>query len=138
MRPAYTIDLEHGCIFVKWSGIVTAHDIIAFNREIAQDPGYQLGLNQLVDLRRAKIEASSNEIRQIAGAVFKERDANEGHRKGAMLISGKADYGLMRMIDMMIEQTRSEMRPFRELDEAMAWLGLPETLGDSFETMNQG
>ena len=29
MRPVYTIDLEHGCIFLKWSGVMTTHDVIA-------------------------------------------------------------------------------------------------------------
>ncbi len=133
MRPAYTIDLKHGCIFEKWSGVFTVQDAIAFNREIVQDPNYRLGLNRFIDMRVANLEAPSDEIRKIAGDAISKRDAIEGHRKGAVLVDRNLEYGLMRMLGAMIDQTQSEVRPFRRLDEAMAWLGLPETLGDPFE-----
>ena len=137
MRPVYTIDLEHSCIFIKWSGAVTAQDIIAFNRELAQDSDYRSGLNRLVDLRRTKIEATSDGFKEMVREVISDRDASEGDRKGAMLIGRDFEYGLMRMVGTMTDQTHSVVRPFRRLDEAMAWLGLPETLGHPFE-MNQG
>ena len=138
MRPAYTIDREHGCIFEKWSGVVTAHDIIAFNRKLAQDPDYRLGLNRLVDMRGARLEALSNEIDEMATEAIEKRDASEGHRKGAILVGDDLEYGLVRMLGAMSDLTRSEVRPFRRIDEALAWLGLPETLDDPFETMTQG
>ena len=133
MRPAYTIDHEHGCIFEKWSGVVAAHDIIAFNRELAQDPDHRLGLNRLIDMRGARLEALSNEIDEIATEAIKTRDAGEGHRKAAIPVARDLEYGLVRMLNAMSDLTQSEVRPFRRLDEAVAWLGLPETLGDPFE-----
>ncbi len=133
IRPTYTIDLEHGCIFIKWSGIVKAHDIIAFNREIEQDPDYRSGLNRLADFRQAEVVAESDEMRAVVREVIERRDANEGHRKAAILVSGDLQFGRSRMYITMADQTRPELRPFRRLDEAMAWLGLPETLGDPFE-----
>lgn len=138
MRPAYTIDLEHGCIFIKWSGAVTTQDIIAFNRELAQDSDYRSGLNRLVDLRRTKIEAPSDEFKEMVREVISDRDASEGDRRGAMVVGRDLEYGLMRMVGTMTDQTHSVVRPFRRLDEAMAWLGLPETLGHPFKTINQG
>ena len=138
MRPAYTIDLEHDCIFIKWSGVITAHDAIAFNREIAQDLDYHPGLNRLIDLRQAKFRMSIRDIREMTMEVIEKRDAIEGHRKGAMLVGGDLEYGLLRIINAITDQTYSDVRPFRRLDEAVAWLGLSETLGDPFETMNQG
>ncbi len=67
MRPAYTIDLEHGCIFLKWSGVMTAHGVIDFNRDLVQDPDYRLGLNRLIDLRRADFGATSGEVEEMGG-----------------------------------------------------------------------
>lgn len=133
MRPAYRIDLEHGCIFVKWSGVVTAHDIVAFNLELARDPEYRSGLNRLVDLRGANFEASSDEIEEMATETIKSRDTIEGRRKGAMLVGRDFDFGLMRIFDVKSDLTQTKVRPFRDRDEAAAWLGLPETLGDPFE-----
>ena len=138
MRPTYTIDLALGCIFIKWSGAVTLHKFITFNGVLAQDPNYRVGLNRLIDMRGAKIEASSDEVGKAAWEVVKKRDAIEGHRKFAALVGGDLEYGIARMFDMMTDQTRSEVRPFRRLDDAVAWLGLSETLGDPFETMNRG
>ncbi len=40
------------------------------------------------------------------------------------------------MLGTMTDQARTMVRPFRKLDEAMAWLGLPETLGDPFEKIS--
>ena len=138
MRPTYTIDLEHGCIFIKWSGNVTAHDAIAFNLELVQDPDYRSELNRLIDLRGASVEASADEIEDLARVATVKVDAAEGHRKMAALVGHDLEYGLVRMLHSMADQTRADMRPFRRLDEALVWLGLSETLGDPFETMHQG
>ncbi len=138
MRPAYTLKLEHGCIFIKWSGAVTTHDIIASNREIAQDPRYRSVLDRLVDLRRAKIKmSSSDEMRTVAREVAEKLGASEGHRKAAMLVAGDHEYGLLRVLNAMTDQTHWDVRPFRRLDEAVSWLDLPEDLGDPFDTMTQ-
>lgn len=137
MRPAYTIDLEHGCIFIKWSGVVTAYDFINFNRELVQDPDYRSGLDRLVDLRRMKGEATFDEIDEMATEMIEKRDSIEGHRKVAVLVGREVHYGFARMYDAMSDQTSTTVSPFRKLDEAVAWLGLPETLGDPFEMMIQ-
>ena len=136
MRPAYTIDLEHGCIFLKWSGAMTAHGVIDFNRDLVQDPDYRLGLNRLIDLRRADFGATSGEVEEMGGAIIGSRDASEGHRKWAFLVGRDLEYGFLRMLGTMTDQARTIVRPFRKLDEAMAWLGLPATLGDPFETIS--
>ncbi len=67
MRPVYTIDLERGCIFLKWSGAMTAHEVIAFNQDLVQDPDYRLGLNRLIDLRRADFGATSGDVEEMGG-----------------------------------------------------------------------
>ncbi len=133
MRSAYTIDLEHGCIFIKWSEVVSAHDFIAFNRVLVQDPNYRSGLKRLVDVRGLEVEVSFDEIDEMVRENINKRDASEGHRKVAILVSSDLGYGLTRMLGSMAEHTRTVARPFRNLAEAVAWLGLPETLGDPFE-----
>ena len=138
MPPAYKIDVELGCIFVKWSGVVTAHDIIEFNREIEKDPGYRSGLNRLVDLRQSTFRMSAQDIKEVVGHVFKKRDTAEGPRKGAMVVGRDLEYGLLRMVNALTDQMQSEMRPFRRIEEAVVWLGLSETLGDPFETLELG
>ena len=87
----------------------------------------------MIDQRGAKVEVSSNQVGVAGWEVVKERDATEGHRKFAVLVGADDVYGIVRMFDMMTGQTRSDVRPFRRLDEAVAWLGLSETLGDPFE-----
>ncbi len=79
---------------------------------------------------------SVRDIIEVTTEVIAKRDANEGYRKGAMVVGRSVDYGLVRVFGTVIDKTRSVVRPFRRLDEAMAWLGLPDTLGDPFETMN--
>ncbi len=135
MRPAYTIDLENSCIFIKWSGVVGAHDFIAFNRGLVQDSDYRSGLNRLVDVRGLEVEASFDEIDEMARENINKRDASEGHRKVAVLVSSDLGYGLTRMLGSMADQTRTVAKPFRRLDKAAAWLGLPETIGDPFEEL---
>ena len=117
---------------------MTTHDIIAINREIAQDPSYHSELNRLVDLRRANFKMSSHEMREVAREVAEKLGAKEGHRKAAMLVAGDHEYGLLRVLNAMTDQTHSDIRPFRRLDEAVSWLDLSEELGDPFDTMAQG
>lgn len=138
MRPPYTIDLENNCIFIKWSRVASTHDFIAFNRELVRDPDYRSGLNRLVDVRGLEVEASFDEIDEMARENINKRNASEGQRKVAVLVGSDLGYGLTRMLDTMADQTHTVVRPFRRLGEAVAWLGLPETLGDPFETMISG
>ena len=68
----------------------------------------------------------------MATEAIKKRDASEGDRKGAILVGRDLEYGLVRMLHTMADETRTDVRPFYKLAEAVAWLGLPETLGDPF------
>ena len=138
MRPTYTIDLEQGCVFVKWIGDVTAEDIIAFKDELKQDPDHRWGLNRLVDLRQAKLRLPNDKIRRMILQNVVRHDAIEGHRKAAMLVGRDREFGDSRVMHAMSDPTDTEIRPFRQLDEALAWLELPEVLDDPFETMSQG
>ena len=136
MLPAYTIDLEHGCIFIKWIGDVVAGDFLAFRKKIRQDPAYRLGLNRLVDVRRANYKLSWDEIRTLITRDVEGLDTIEGHRKFAMLVGGDREFGDIRIFNAMADQTDTDIRPFRQLGEAVVWLGLPETLGDPFEQIS--
>jgi hypothetical protein len=111
--------------------------MVAFHKELVQDPDYRSGLNKLTDMRQANIDSQSNEIEEIVSDIA-NRSGDEGDRKVAFLVGRNNEFGLARMIDMMTDQTQTALRPFWRLDDALAWLGLPETLGDPFETMDQG
>ena len=114
---------------------MTAHDVIDFNQDLVQDPDYRLGLNRLIDLRRANFGPTSVEIEEMGSKMFNMRDADEGPRKWALVVGSDVEYGYLRMLDIKTDQARTTVHPFRKLDEAVAWLGLSETLGDPFETM---
>jgi len=135
MGPAYAIDLELGCIFIKWSGGITAQAVIAFNRDIPQDPNYRPGLDRLVDFRQAKYETRSSEIKGMTAKIIDERDAVEGDRKFALLAQGDFDFTLFQIIGSMTNHTGTDARPFQDMQEAMAWLQLPAGLGDPFANL---
>jgi hypothetical protein len=81
--------------------------------------------NVLFDLRAITgNRVSSSELEQIADLMARYKDKRP-QGKTALLVSGKADYGLGRMVSIMAEtkEVPVQVQVFYSIDEAMEWLG---------------
>lgn len=120
MPASYRIDAERRIIFSKAQGTLTADDLLEHHRRLTSDPGFDRTFNQLWDFSAVEVDDVPTEtIRMLA----RQRSFDAGARR-AMVGSTDVQYGLLRMFEIQKEGAAEEIRVFRDLGEARAWLGL--------------
>ncbi len=124
-----------GCIFVQWRGTFSRKEADAYSRDVAKLPGFHAGLNFFHDMRLADVKVSGAVVRDAA-KVDSPPCRPGAIRKGAILVSSDVGFGMMRMLAAFRDRPGLDLDVFRDLEEAKAWLGLPEDIGDPFVEMN--
>ena len=84
-------------------------------------PGVEPDFDQLLDAREVtKVELSGACLREVAtDTVF-----GEGSLR-VFVTGSEVGFGMARMYQMLRDESPDEIRIFRNIDEARAWLGLP-------------
>ena len=119
----YEIDVERGLSVVVCDGTVDGAEIAAVSQALLGDPGYARVTRQLADLRGCTaVDVPSNELRDLARHVAAS-DRREGVRL-ALVAPRDAVFGMARLYAAHREPSGMEVRVFREMAEAEAWLGL--------------
>ncbi len=128
------IDEKSGCAFIKWHGVFSLDENRKFRSDTADNAAFQACTKRLHDTRGVDISVPTSVIRTVAYAdpVTTEPFVEV---RSAILVSSEMAFGMMRMFSTMYQDPRMNMRVFRNLDDAKAWLGLPADLGDPFDTM---
>ncbi len=112
------VDHEHRQVNAVATGSVTFADAQAHMKlEVRENAR---GYRKFVDFRGAGIQISPSEIRQIVDGL-RELAREEKIGPTAVVVSTDQAYGMMRMLEMLVEDV-CEIRPFREEAEARAWL----------------
>jgi hypothetical protein len=79
-----------------------------------------LGKPIIWDLRSAQLDLSSPEVREIAQYIL-GRQPSSAPPRVAFVAVRDVDFGLMRMFAAFREHPSTEVRVFRDYDEALAW-----------------
>ena len=98
----------------------TLQDILQEIEDTLDDPRYGPGMVSLVDQRAAGRAPTSNEVRHWANFV-KGKQAVLPRRRAA-LVGDDVYYGMNRVAAAMVDVTGIELRPFRDVGEAVDWL----------------
>jgi len=72
------------------------------------------------DFRSAHLDVTASEVREIAQFIL-ERQPPTPPSKVAFVTASDADFGLGRMFEMFREHSSTQVRVFREFDEAVSW-----------------
>lgn len=129
MPIEYDIDLELGLLAVVGTGTITDDDLTRYKDALASDPRRSYVTREISDFRSAIFSVSPARMPEVAklhGEVF----AGGRPTKCAVLVSGDLMYGLVRMYAHCIAPQGHEVVPFRDVDEAREWLGIPACRDD--------
>lgn len=123
----YRIWPEFGAMAVRVQGDVTAEELWALHHRIVDDARFRPDLNLLVDLEEAgTLELTAEDVRRLASA---DPFASRSRRAFVAAEDGAVGYGLARVYAASTEHGGENVRvSFDHLEEALAWLGLPEEL----------
>ena len=122
MPITFTIDPALGRVNVRMEGDVSAADLRNYMIAMFSDPRFTPGLNSLTVLQGMNARMTSSELMQYQSW----RKLQPAMGKIAIVATTDAEYGVARMFELATDGVRrSDIRVFRKLEDAQAWLELP-------------
>jgi len=112
---------------VQWvvlEGALTDDDLLAYARRSAGSAELPEGHDIVVDLRKTTLsQVTSHTLRRVAD-LFTRADRTPEACRLALVSGEDAGFGLSRMYQAFRSDSVIEVRVFREMAEACAWLGI--------------
>ena len=124
MPFTYRIDKSLRTVFSKGEGVVTAREIIDFQRALLRDPDFDSSLNHLYDGSAiTEFDVSPEELLRVTSTV----PFGTGSRQAFVFSDGLTVHGMFRMSQDLRGAKPGDSELFHDLDEAREWLGLVST-----------
>ena len=121
MPVTYRIDKANRIIRTRCVGPVTIEEVIEHFRELERDPDGAGLLDVLLDLTEQTSIPKKEYLHQITREIGRIR---EKVRFGICAVAAGSDvlFGMLRMFEVFAENQFQEIRVFRTVSEAAAWL----------------
>jgi hypothetical protein len=125
MPETYVIDPRRGVVISKGTGVFTYAEFRGHMERLKADPRFRPEFNQLVDCRAVTaFELTGEQINELAG-----RSIFSVQTRRAFVVSSDLQFGLSHTFAAYRDlRGETDTRVFRELRDALAWLGLPADL----------
>jgi hypothetical protein len=121
---AERFDAARNVLFVSFTGPLGDEDLVKYAQRMAGNPAIPPAHDELIDLRRVEeADVQSHTLRRIA-ELFGGADRNPERSRVALVASDDVSYGLSRMYQAFRSRSPLDLRVFRDMGEARAWLGL--------------
>ena len=115
---------DRNLVYVRFTGLVSREDTLEFARALLSDPMFRPGLDELIDARDCEYSGGGfDEILEYRGVRLESGRPAAGKGRWACVVSDDLMYGLSRMFGTLASDLGVEMRVFRDMDEALGWLG---------------
>jgi hypothetical protein len=122
MPGAYTINLALSLVLSRGWGVVTDRELLAHVRALTADPRFAPHFHQLADLRDVTdFEVTASTIREMA----KLNRFGAGARR-ALVITSDEVFGMVRMYQLLTDESPDELKIFRKMDDALRWLWIAD------------
>lgn len=120
---SFRFDAEFRLRIAGFSGVVTDDDLMGAYRALVAAPDYDVGADDLVDLRQVThLGVTAQGLRQLMG-LFTEIDHLGVATRLAIVAPNDEVYGVSRMYQMLRgDGVPEEISVFRELEAALTWL----------------
>ena len=131
MPADYRIARALGLVISRGWGVVTDDDLLGHARALGRDPHFRPDLRQLYDFRDAAAQ-------DFGGATVLElanlSPFGAGARR-AIVVGGDIAFGMAQMFKLLRDNLRDDIRVFRDVGEALAWLDLAEHAAEVLATL---
>ena len=122
MPGAYTIDLARSLVLSRGWGVVTDRELLAHARALTAD---------LRDVTDAQVTASTNKQMLVRLNPF-----GAGARR-AMVVTCDVAFGMARMYQIPRDGSPDKLEIFREMDDALQWLGIVEAKAELLSALSK-
>ena len=132
MPAAYIVDADRSLVLSRGWGAVTGADLLMHVRSLRTDPRFQPQFSQLFDFRATTdVRVDAQSVREIAA----QNPFGAGARR-AFVVANDVAFGMARMYQILTEVSPDELEVFRDLDEALRWLGVAEAKAELLRTLS--
>ena len=117
----YKIDVPNRLVRVQVDGVLSDEDLVSGDAALRNDPEFDPAYYQLLDLRQADgSEVTADGVRALASRppLF------SSSARRALVAPSDLGFGMARMFELLREGKSGEVRVFRVIEEARAWLDL--------------
>ncbi len=122
MSVAYTIDAELSVVLVKAWGAVTGAELLEATDALHTMPEFARANRELGDYQGVTdFDLDASAIQRLAS-----RSVFAAETRRAVVVSTDVTYGMARMYQMLRERPGDGLYVFRDMDEAITWIGLLE------------
>jgi len=133
MSSSFTVDPARSLVLSRGWGPLTSADLTQYARLLADDPRFRPDFCQLCDLREVtEVRVGASGIREVAAL----NPFGAGARR-AVVVGSDVVFGLARMYQMLTESSPDEVEIFRDLDEALRWLGVADAKAELLRSMSE-
>lgn len=122
MPSEFIIDVEHGVVISKGTGVFTNEDFLEHMVNLSRDKRFQPEFKQIVDCRSiTRMDLTAEQIRDFAShSIFSPQS------RRAFVVTSSLQFGLSRMFSAYSEIDGAQnIMVFRDMREALLWLDLP-------------
>ena len=117
------VDAAAGLVVAVLEGPVRLEGLVEGIDRMVNDPGFHTGMDILVDMQRHVHQASSADMRGLAGALTSRSEYLKGTRLAAV-VSKTVSYGMIRMLQTFVDGAPFQVGVFYSPEAAKEWLGL--------------
>ncbi|MBM2838107.1 MAG: hypothetical protein HW415_732 [Deltaproteobacteria bacterium] len=122
----YRIDLRQNMIWTTVTGILTDGELLEHKQKIVRDPDFRPGMRELSDVRNVEqIDITSEGVQRFVAQDADDVLLLRNHRI-AIVAQEDVVFGMARMYAMMTEKYLGDVMVFRDMEDAIAWLGIEE------------
>ncbi len=116
------VDARRRVVIQRFGGAISAADILEARDQIVAHPDFRNDFDSILDVTQVEtVIATSAELAELVRTTPLGRDS-----RVAMVASTELAFGLSRLSATHAEVSGREARVFRDMSEAMAWLGVPD------------
>jgi hypothetical protein len=129
MPVDYSIDSIRGVVLSRWSGVVTASEILSKAEQLRDDPAFDRNYSELIDMNN--FEGTDVTSATLDGIIRRVCSYSLSSRH-AVVAPGPAAFGIARMYQALHGEEHNFV-VFHNMTEARDWLGLDRqaAAGDS-------
>lgn len=126
MPISYRIDLRQNVIWTIVTGILTDGELLEHKQKIVKDPDFRPGMRELSDARNVeRLDITSEGVQRFVAQDADDALLLRNHRI-AIVAQEDVVFGMARMYGMMTEKYLGDVMVFRDMKDAMNWIGIEE------------
>ena len=122
---------EQGIVITTLVGAVTDADILPGYMRLYEDENWKPGYHEIVDLRNAKMDGVTAEGLRSLSVMVEGYVAGKCDRfKSAVVAPKDLPFGLARLYEALSEESPESVKVFRNMKDALGWVGVDEAFAE--------